>query len=274
MASMQRASLGAPPWPAGGASLYELLVAAGNAAQECRQRGMEVRRKADSTLVTDADLAAEAVLVDGLRSSWPEDAIVSEECGKVGEVGQGATWLVDPIDGTSAFTEDLAHWGPTVARVAGGRVVLGATWLPRLREFYLVAAADDGYRAWFGESALVPRATDPPRVVYLPSRFHAHFGLRWKGKARCLGGTAGHLALVARGAAAAAIVAPGWAHWDTAVGLALIEAVGGAASLLDGGGPLDRVAHAGQPFVAGTPEAVAALQEPGALLPLPSETSR
>jgi myo-inositol-1(or 4)-monophosphatase len=235
---------------------------------------LQVRRKADATLVTDADLAAEAILVEGLRRLWPADAIVSEECGQVGQPGSGATWLVDPIDGTSAFTEDLAHWGPTIARVVQGRVALGATWLPRLRELYLVESRAGVCRAWFGAEPLPAPASDPPRVVYLPSRFHAHFGLRWRGKGRCLGGTAAHLALVARGAAAAAIVAPGWARWDTAVGLALIEAVGGAAALLEGGGPLDAVAHAGLAFVAGTPAAVAALQEPGALLPLPTETSR
>lgn len=228
-----------------------------------------VWRKADGSLVTSADLAAERVLVDGLRARWPEDTLHSEECGELSG-RSGGRWVIDPIDGTSSFLEGLAHWGATAARLVGGRVELGGLYLPRVDELYRVEAD----RAWFGDDRLGPLGSrSVPRVVYLPSGFHRRYGLHWAGKGRNLGGTAAHLALVARGAAAAALVGPAWSSWDTAVGLALIEAVGGRAVRLADGAPLDPSRDQGSAFIAGLPDVVAELTEPGRLQPLPRGSS-
>jgi fructose-1,6-bisphosphatase/inositol monophosphatase family enzyme len=200
--------VGPLPLPPLGRSLRALLEEAGAASLRHFGDGAP-RRKPDGTWVTDADLAAEAVLLDALRRDWPADAILSEERGSLPGAGPGR-WLVDPLDGTSAFTEGLAHWGPTVARVvageAGERVQVGATWLPRLAEHFHY---EEG-QAWFNGAPLAPLGTPGPRrVLYLPSGFHRHYRVDFVGKTRCLGGTAAHLALVARGAAVAALVAPG-----------------------------------------------------------------
>ena len=246
--------------------------------------GGDPRKKADGTWLTDADLAAEAVLLDALRQHWPEDTILSEERGAI-PGRPDARWVVDPLDGTSAFTEGLAHWGPVIARlVTHGdteRVDVGGLWLPRLSEHYHV---EDG-RGWFNGALLRPlERAALPKVVYLPSAFHRHFELDFDGKARCLGGTAAHLALVARGSARAAIVAPGWSIWDTAVGLALIEAVGGRALRLPQRGetgafttgafteaaPLDPFRDTGAAFVAGEADTVAELVSPGRVAPISS----
>lgn len=245
-----------------GEILAALLRDAGAAATRFVGTVFEVRRKADESPVTDADLAAEAVLIDGLRQHWPADTIHSEERGEIPGTGD-ATWVVDPIDGTSAFTEGIAHWGPTVARlvpgVAGPRVDLGALYLPRLGEHYHV----EGGRGWLNGVEMAPLAgLSPNQVVYLPSSFHKHFELEFAGKARCLGGTAAHLCLVARGAAVAVIVPPRWSIWDTAAGLALIDALGGRAARLPDGAPLDPFRDTGLPFVAGFPDAVEALLRP------------
>lgn len=206
----------------------------------------DVRRKADGSPVTAADEAAERVILAGIRRHWPEDGAVGEEGGRLR--GEGAEWLVDPIDGTSSFIEGLAYWGPTAARIVEGRVECGGTLLPRLGEYWHA----EGGQAWWGETLLPPLGdVRIPRVLYLPSDFHRFARLRWPGKARCLGGTAAHLALVARGAAVAALVGPGWSPWDAAVGLSLISAVGGRAIRLSDGGPVDIFADAGVAFAAG-----------------------
>ncbi|MDP2315282.1 MAG: inositol monophosphatase family protein [Pseudomonadota bacterium] len=230
------------------------------------------RRKPDGSWLTDADLAAEAVLLDAIRHHWPEDTILSEERGLI-PGRPDARWVVDPLDGTSAFTEGLAHWGPTVARLVtegvNERVDFGGLWLPRLQEHYHV----EGGQGWFNGRALAPMdRNDIPRVLYLPSAFHRHFNVDFVGKARCLGGTAAHLALVARGSALAAIVAPGWSIWDTAAGLALIEAVGGRALRLPqqglGPAPLDPFRDTGAAFIAGEARAVAELASEGRVAPI------
>ncbi|MFZ5475819.1 MAG: inositol monophosphatase family protein [Myxococcota bacterium] len=260
------------PLPERGVVLRELLEAAGRAALRHFGAPRGVRRKEDGSVVTDADLDAERVLLDGLRARWPGDATWSEESGSE-PTGPEPAWTIDPIDGTSGFVEGLAYWGPTVARCvrdAEGRrhVECGATWLPRLGEHYHV----EGGVGWFDGAPLPTLADRPPRrVVYLPSDFHRHAALRYPCKARCLGGTAAHLALVARGAALAAIVGPGWSPWDATAGLALIGAVGGKAVRLSDGAPLDPFDPTGPAFVAGEARVVDELSRGDRVVPLHSE---
>lgn len=269
----------APPWSATGAPasaldalLAPLLMRAGEVAVS-RFGAAQVRRKDDGTPVTDADLAAQAILLDGILAAFPRDGVEAEEDAR--REGGPRLWSIDPLDGTAAFSEGLAYWGPCVAALERDRVVAGALWLPRVREYYFLEA---GLGAFRNGAPLNPLPKDPARepcrlsVLYIPSRLHAGARLDWPGKARCLGSSAAHLALVAAGSAAAALVPPGWKRWDTALGLALIEAVGGGAMLPDGRA-LDPVAHEGQPFVVGDVGALSWLTTPGRLRPLTAEPS-
>ncbi len=252
----------------------DALVEAGGCALAAWSTAIGVSTKADGTPVTASDLAAEALLVRALRRAFPEDAIITEESG--GEAGPGAWWVVDPIDGTSSFIEGLGHWGPTVARITPGAdgptIDCGALYLPRLGEHYHVDTRGSARGGYFNGTRMPTFGERrAQRTVYLPSRFHTHFRLRYAGKTRCIGGTAAHLALVARGAAEAVIVAQGWATWDTAAGLALIDLLGGRAALLRTGAPLNPFDHEGEAFVAGNPEIVEAFLRPGAITPLLEE---
>lgn len=231
--------------------------------------------KQDGTLLTSADLAAEAVLLAALLQHFPEDGAVTEESG--GERGEQAFWVVDPIDGTSAFVEGLGHWGPTLARITreGDELAVdcGSLWLPRLREHYHVETGAPHRGAWFNGRPMAPLSTIKPRhTALIPSRFHTYSRLRYSGKTRCLGGTAAHLALVARGAAEFTVVADGWSAWDTATGLALIAVLGGTARTLRTGEAVHPFRHEGEAFVAGSPEWVAELLLSGAIAPLPEPT--
>ena len=249
----------------------DALIRAGDAAWAAWSATMPVITKPDGTPVTSADLEAEAILLAALRESFPLDAIVTEESG--GQRGEGAWWVVDPIDGTSTFLEGLGHWGPTVARVEvgpqGPRVDCGALYLPRLREHYHVDTSGPHAGGYFNGAPMLRFSERTAQAtVLLPSRFHTYYRLRYRRKGRCVGGTAAHLALVARGAAEAAIVGPGWASWDTAAGLALIEALGGRAALLPSGAPFSPFSDEGKAFVAGHPDDVERLLTPGTLTPI------
>lgn len=247
-------------------ALLQILAEADELARGYFERGAAVQTKTDGSLVTEADLATEALILRGLRHHFPDDTLLSEETGAAHTAAPTSNrWVIDPIDGTSAFVEGLAHWGPSLARIApDGRVLLAATSLPRLRETWWVAEG----RGYHGGAALPALGAPTPPVLYVPSGLHRRVRLAWSGKARCIGGTAAHLALVARGSAAAALVGPDWKLWDVAAGLGLIESVGGVARRVSDGAPLHLLADTGAPFVAGNPAVVDTLLAQGAFAPL------
>jgi len=241
-----------PTPPTGHDELAVLLRDAGAAAQECFGRA-RTRRKRDGTVVTEADLAAEAILVEGLRARWPDDGLCGEE-GASKEAGPGedsGTWYIDPIDGTASYVEGLAYWGSAVARVDSAGIEVGAFYLPRLDELWFARRGQGAWRA--GERLPTLEGEEPGRhgVIYLPSRFHQWGRVDYPGKTRNLGSIAAHLCLVAGGAAEGTFIPPGWRQWDVLAGLLLLEEVGGVALKLDGT-PLRPLEDSREPFVAGT----------------------
>src|SRR5262245_43606998 len=116
------------------AALARVAEAASEAARReilPRWKGVAVETKKDGTPVTEADRAAERAIRALLREATPEIAVVGEEYG--GEAG-GRHWLVDPIDGTIAFTRGLPLFGTLIALVEDGVSQLGLIDLHALGE--------------------------------------------------------------------------------------------------------------------------------------------
>ena len=68
-------------------------------------RQLAVREKSDTSLVTDADLASERVILAQISKYFPDDLIFSEEAGKSSKdrpTGRHV-WIIDPLDGTTNF---------------------------------------------------------------------------------------------------------------------------------------------------------------------------
>ncbi len=247
------------PDDARAAALAPLLARAGQVAM-ARFRAGTTRTKADGSQVTDGDLAAHDVLVQGLTDAFPGEAVFSEEDLHTHDPEPGApAWYVDPIDGTSAYAEGLAHWGPTVARVVDDRFECGAFWMPRLGDAYF---AVDGGGAWHNGTRIHAEPTTwAPRLrtLCVPSRAHRAFPIAWPGKIRALGSTAAHLSLVAHGGTSAAFI-PMWSMWDVGLGILMVREAGRAVVDL-AGRPFDAVHRPAEPFLAAEPALVPELVE-------------
>lgn len=108
----------------------ELVTAAGTLAREMREQGVESTRKTSvSDVVTDADHAAEALVVQRLADERPEDGIVGEE-GAARASSSGRTWVIDPVDGTYNFVHGLPWWCSALALRDESDVLLGAVCHP------------------------------------------------------------------------------------------------------------------------------------------------
>ena len=83
------------------------------------------RKSSVIDLVTEADLAAERLILQRLKDAFPDDAILGEE---TGEHGSGRRrWIFDPLDGTTNFAHRLPVFGVSIALVEGDEVLLGVT---------------------------------------------------------------------------------------------------------------------------------------------------
>jgi histidinol-phosphatase len=92
-----------------------------------------VDRKGDGTPVTDADRSAERLIRERIASSHPTDAVLGEEeAPKAGTSGQ--RWIIDPIDGTKAFTQGVPLYSTLVAIEDEHGPAIGVIELPALGE--------------------------------------------------------------------------------------------------------------------------------------------
>ena len=78
-----------------------------------------VQSKGYRDIVTDADLAAESIILERLRAAFPDHALTSEEAGAsdVGSRNPVTRWLIDPIDGTTNFSRDNPNFCTSIAAV-------------------------------------------------------------------------------------------------------------------------------------------------------------
>lgn len=207
--------------------------------------GTAARAKEDGSPVTEADEAAEALILQRLAAEGC-GAVVAEEAvaaGRVPDIG-AEFWLVDPLDGTREFVSGNGEFTVNIARVLNGRPVAGVVYAPAIGVIF----AGDGTGAWRGtvedgrvasrEPIAVARAPGALRVV--ASRSHLTdetraFIERFDVASFVSSGSSLKFCRVAEGAADLYPRMGRTMEWDTAAGQAVLEAAGGSVRELDGG---------------------------------------
>jgi myo-inositol-1(or 4)-monophosphatase len=191
--------------------------------------------KAGGSPVTDADLAADALLKRRLREALPDAGWLSEETVDDFErLSRRSLIIVDPIDGTRAFVTGDPRWCVSVALVVGERPVAGVIYAPALDEIY---AAARGRGATFNDAPLSPVDGWPPRVAAGPKpiieAMAAELGASVEIVPR-VPALAYRMCLAARGLIDFAIAAENSHDWDIAASDLLLEESG--ARLIDASG--------------------------------------
>lgn len=93
--------------------------------------GVSATLKADGTPVTEADRAVERLLRERLSEARPEDALLGEELGQLGESDR--VWILDPIDGTAFFSRGDPNWRIHIALEVHGTTKVALVTSPALR---------------------------------------------------------------------------------------------------------------------------------------------
>jgi myo-inositol-1(or 4)-monophosphatase len=112
-------------------------------ALQLRERpGVTVRatKAHRNDLVSDVDLASEALIVDGLRAAFPDDGVLGEE-GESTTGVSGRRWIVDPLDGTRNYLSGAGPWSVCIAlQQNGADLVVGVVHDPALDETFSAVA--------------------------------------------------------------------------------------------------------------------------------------
>ncbi|MBI3452467.1 MAG: 3'(2'),5'-bisphosphate nucleotidase CysQ [Rhodospirillales bacterium] len=229
-----------------------LAQAAGKTALKFYAEGFSVRAKADASPVTEADEAAEALILDGLARLTPGTPVISEEAiarlgaagaEKLSGVNASATfWLVDPLDGTREFVARNGEFTVNIALIENRRPVLGVVHAPVGGATYAARGPGTATVARGKDAPHAIRVRPPPAagLVAVSSRSHgdkaalAAYLDEFPVAERRTIGSAVKFGLVAEGAADLYPRLGPTMEWDTAAGHAILEAAGGTVTTLDG----------------------------------------
>ncbi len=216
----------------------QIASAAGKVVMDVYATDFAVRRKADASPVSEADEAAEALIVPAVRALLPGVPILAEEAvSREGLVEVGTEFvLIDPLDGTKEFVSRNGEFTVNIALIRGGRPVAGCVYAPVLERIYVggTMARSGAVRPGDPVAALAAMTTRPypDALVAVASRSHADeqtaafladLGVASTRSA----GSSLKFCLVAEGTADVYPRFGPTMEWDTAAGDAVLRSAGG-----------------------------------------------
>ncbi len=235
-------------------SILRIAKEAGDKIMVIYEKDFAIYEKQDTSPLTEADLAAHHVIVDGLKaiSDLP---ILSEESADIPwEERQTWTsyWLVDPLDGTKEFIKKNGEFTVNIALIDNGKPVMGVVYAPALKKSYVGIENEGAWTEVDGEFTPITARKNDGSEVWKVVGSRSHQSPEIKNLLEQLGGES---ELVAMGSSLKlCLVAEGEAHlyprlgptseWDTGAAHAVALAAGANVTVLDAANPLNDNAEA------------------------------
>ena len=211
----------------------------------------EVAAKSDASPVTEADLAADAVISEGLRAAFPDLPLITEEQADSHDLTAATFLIVDPLDGTKEFVQRRGDFTVNIAYVENGVPLRGVVYAPaKKRLFYTradgraVEETGDFLKDRAGPAREIRVSTpDNAALMVVASKSHrdaatdayiARYGVRDMTSA----GSSLKFCLVATGEADLYPRLGRTMEWDTAAGDAVLRGAGGQVVRFDDHQPL------------------------------------
>jgi 3'(2'), 5'-bisphosphate nucleotidase len=228
-------------------ALINLALVAGREIMAIYATDFTTHAKNDLSPVTEADEAAEKIILAGLASLDPATPVISEEAASAGRIPQvaGRFYLVDPLDGTKEFVSRNGEFTVNIARIENGMPVLGVVFAPAIGRIFWGETgrgaaegrvASDGSIAW---KKLGVRPCPAGGATVVASRSHRDVAtddyLKTVKVAKLVSaGSSLKFCLIAAGEADLYPRFGRTMEWDTAAGHAVLLAAGGKVTNSDG----------------------------------------
>ncbi len=232
--------------------LARLALKAGAEIDRIYTSDFTTTRKADASPVTEADSAAETIILDGLAYADPGLVVIAEESVSRGDadlktIARATRFaLVDPLDGTKEFVNRNGEFTVNIAIIEHGRPVMGVVYAPALKRLF-VADRREAWQARVAPGEPLPEHRQTLRIRRAPANGLTVFASKshrtpetdaWLARYRIAdlraAGSSLKFCLIAAGEADLYPRLGDTCLWDIAAGHAVLEAAGGRVLKLDG----------------------------------------
>jgi myo-inositol-1(or 4)-monophosphatase len=218
------------------ALLIDTVREAGALARSMFRTELKNWTKGASSPVSEADIAANDLIENRLRSATPDYGWLSEESvDDEARLGKRRAWIVDPIDGTRSYLAGREDWCVSVALVEGASPVLAAVFAPVTEEFFFASRGGGALRndrpvhATAGTELDFSRIAGPKPLVERLNRGPGEISLYPR-----IGSLALRLCRVAEGRLDAAFAGGQSRDWDLAAANLIVQEANGNMTALSG----------------------------------------
>lgn len=201
----------------------------------------KIEMKSKSELVTEVDKKVDEFIVNKIKEKYPDHNILIEESGKYDQESD-YTWIIDPIDGTHNFINNMPFFSVSIALMHKKNIVLGVIYFPILDELYV---AEKGRGAYLNNKKI--KVSNKKFGEHNVMVYDAHFGggkkelklktfgklVDYVSKVRIFGCATMHLVYIASGRADLGILIQ-TKPWDFAAAALIVEEAGGKVTDKDG----------------------------------------
>jgi len=229
--------------------IIDLAKQAGDAIMAIYNQDFAVYDKNDASPLTEADLAAHHILVEGLErlTDYPVLSEESSEAVKQERLNWDEYWLIDPLDGTKEFVKKNGEFTVNIALIQQGKPTFGVVYAPALQTLYVGDINEGAYKQEDGKDVetITVRAKPAQNSDYIIVGSRSHQSEEFKafiqdypGADIVSMGSSLKLCLVAEGKADIYPRLGLTCEWDTAAAQAVVEAAGGQVLHAETGKPL------------------------------------
>ncbi|MBT4855841.1 inositol monophosphatase [bacterium] len=232
-------------------SLEAVIIEAGKILKGFYGKSLEREFKSGGSFATEADLAAESYLIEHLKALLPGSGVWAEESGnQLDDASQDLYWVIDPLDGTNNFAQNIPFSCISVALVKQKQLAIGLIYDFHREEMFVASQGNGAYLN--GNPIQVSRHRDLDRaMIAAPMAYkgdvstevrHLFWDCIQRVDKRCmsirvLGAAALDIAYVACGRFDGIFI-DNLYWWDVAAGALLIQEAGGVVSTYEGN-PID-----------------------------------
>ncbi|HSG30356.1 MAG TPA: inositol monophosphatase family protein [Thermodesulfobacteriota bacterium] len=123
--------------------------------------------KSPKSVLTEADTAAEKLIINTIKSQYPDHGILAEESGD-NVKGAKNIWIIDPLDGTTNFAHAYPFFSVSIALQIDGEVVVGVIYNPVKKELF---SAHKGKGAYLNNNPISVSKVDDLELSHLVTGF-------------------------------------------------------------------------------------------------------